>query len=380
MPTVTAARPVRRDVTDYAEFTGRTTAAESADIRARVQGFLKTVEFAPGDPVKKGQLLFTIEDDSFRARLDAAGAKLKQTQADVDLAKADFERALTLRAQNAISEQEVDTAKSRYDSTTANKAADEAAIEIARNDLSYTKVLAPFEGRVGRNLVDPGNLVGGADKTLLTTVERVDEIYAYFDVSEIVVLEILKYYSENPDRKEANERWQVYLGLANEEDCPHQGHLDFLENKVDVTTGTALVRGVFENDGGLLYPGLFVRIRVPKRPIKGALLVEERALGTDMGGKYLLVVDDKNVVQEPRRVEPGPLVGAMRVIRKGIGPNERYIVEGLQHARVGKEVKVEMAKAKETASGAGQSSGVQAGGQRVDGARQVPPQPAGSTE
>jgi len=361
VPTVTVARPVRRDVTDYAEFTGRTTAVESAKIRARVQGFLKTVDFAPGDLVEKDKLLFTIEDDSFQAQLDAAEAKLKQTEAKFDLAKGDLERALTLRAQNAISEQEVDEAKSSYDSAAANKLADEAAIEIARTDLSYTKVLAPFAGRVSRNLVDPGNLVGGAEKTLLTTIERIDEIYAYFDVSEIVVLEILKYYSENPDRKEANERWKVYLGVANEEGCPHEGHLDFLENKVDVTTGTALVRGIFKNDDGLLYDGLFVRVRVPKRPIKDAILVDQRALGTDMGGKYLLLVDDKNVVQEPRRVELGPLVGGMRVIRKGIGPNERYIVEGLQHARIGKEVKVEMAKAKQAAAEAGQPSGTRGG-------------------
>ena len=342
-PTVTVARPVQRDVVDHAEFTGTTKAVQTLEVRARVQGELLSVEeytkdkekkekdFTEGSIVEKGALLFAIEPDTYEAKLAQAVAMRDQALAEVDLTKANFDRATSLFQKNAIARQEFDTRKAQHDAARADLARSEADITQAKIDLGYTEIRAPFSGRVGRRLVDAGNLVGAGDNTLLTTIEQTKPMYAYFDVNERIVLRIQRWRRENV-RKAEDEPMKVFLGLADEKGCPHEGFLDFVDNAVDATTGTALVRGVFPNDDGLLYPGLFVRLRIPGETIKGALLVNERALGTDLEGKYLLLVGTDNIV-EKRRVKIGPLIDGMRVIQEGISADENYILKGLQRAR-----------------------------------------------
>ena len=346
-PEVTVTTPVQQEVTDYTDYTGTLRAVESVDIRARVQGFLKSVNYVDGTMAGEGDLLFVIEPEPFQAELDAANAKLKETEARLKLAEANLGRAQTLYEKKTISREEFQAKWAERDQAAAEILGDRAAIEQAQINLSYTQIHAPFAGLVGRHLVDPGNLVGAGEKTLLTTIVKMDPMYAYFDVTENAVIDVLRWRRDHPDAAAGkenegnNERLQVRLGLAGEEGFPHEGYLDYMDNQVDPTTGTAVVRGIFENKEGYLYPGLYARIRIPLAPVEDALLVHERALGTDLAGKYLLVVDDKNIVEQ-RHVELGSLFGEMRLIKKGIAPGERYIVKGLQRARPGLPVTPKM--------------------------------------
>ncbi len=333
-PKVTVAKPVQTDVVDYAEFTGKTKSIEFVEIRARVSGFLQSVDFTDGSMVEKGDLLFVIEREPFQAKLDAAKAKFKQTEAKLKLTEANLARAEKLIVNRTISREEYQTDVAQREAAVAELLENRADIEQAIIDLNYTVIQSPISGRASRRLVDQGNLVGAGENTLLTTIVRMDPMYVYFDVSERVVLNLLQWRRENPDGKDADKTRKVYVGLENEDGYPHEGEIDFIDNRVDPTTGTALVRGVFPNKDGFLYPGLFVRVRIPLETQKDALLVSERAIGTDLGGKYVLVVGKDNIVQQ-RHVELGTLVDGKRVIRKGLAPDESYIINGLQRARPG---------------------------------------------
>lgn len=345
-PKVTVARPIQKDVVDYAEFTGRTEAIESVELRARVEGYLESVNIPKKEgskeiwTVEPDDLLFEIEQEPFQAKLDAAEARLKQTQARLELAQNKLDRAERLIKDNAISREDLQTRKAELLGAKAELQADQAVIEKVKIDLSYTQIRSPIPGRVSRNLVDRGNLVGSGQSTLLATVMKMDPMYVYFDVSEQVVLQCLAW---NREHERTGERVKVYVGLANEEGYPHKGEVDYMDNQVDPATGTAMVRGVLPNKDGFLYPGLFVRVRVSLETQKDALSVSELALGTDLGGKYLLIVGPQNIVEQ-RHVELGPLIGGMRVIRKGIAPEEKYIINGLQRARPGLPVDPQMAE------------------------------------
>ncbi len=344
-PKVTVAKPLLRDVVDYSDFTGTTRSTDSVEIRARVQGILETADFTDGATVAKDTLLFTIEPQPFQAQLDAAKANLSKTEAALKLAEANLQRAEKLVVSKAVSKEEYQTKIAQRDAAKSQILADKADIEQATIDLGYTKIHSPIRGKVGRKLVDPGNLVGGTQKTLLTTVVSFDPMYVYFDVSEPVVLEYLKWKRETklPDAEK-----KIYLGLSNEEGYPHQGELDFLDNRVDPTTGTALIRGIFPNEKGYLYPGLYVRIRIPGQTQKDAILVSETAIGSDLGGKYVLLVGKDNIVEQ-RYVVLGTLVEGMRVIRKGLAREDTYITKGIQRARPGVPVEPQVEEATATA-------------------------------
>ena len=335
-PEVTVASPAIRDVTNYAEFTGRTASIASIEIRARVVGELQRMEFEPSTLVRAGDLLFVIEPEPYEAARDAALANIAQWESELLRAQSDLSRLEQAIRTNAVSEQEVDRARADVQGAEANLAAARAGLTNAEINLSYTQVRSPITGMVSRNLVDVGNLVGAADNTLLTTVVAMQPLYAYFDVSETVLLEILaEFDSTIVDDPGTRAPSPVFLGVDTDEGWPHQGLMDYVDNTVDTSTGTIQVRGTFANEGNRLFPGLFARIRVPTGVEENAVLVEENAIGTDLGGKFVLLVGNDNIV-ELRHLLIGALQDdGMRVVREGLAANERYIVNGLQRARPG---------------------------------------------
>ena len=342
-PEVTVSRPLKQDVTEYAEFTGTTQAEKSVDIRARVEGFLESINFIPASMVKKGDLLFVIDPKPFKAKLDQALADLATAKAQLQLADATLVRKERAFKQRAVSEVEVIQARAEKAKAQAAIQAAKATVETAQINLSYTSIHAPIGGRISRNLVDVGNLVGSGQATLLTSIVKDDPIYVYFSIAENSLLQFIKKHREYETAPDKMKDPVVYIGLANEKGYPHKGLADYIDNRVDPQTGTIQVRAVFPNADHLLVPGLFARVRIPIDTLKDALLVPEQALGSDQGGRYLLVVNDKNMV-EYRKVELGSKEGDMQVIKQGLKPGDMVIVKGLQRVRPGSKVKAVQAK------------------------------------
>jgi RND family efflux transporter MFP subunit len=348
-PTVTVAQPVQEEVVDYLEFTGTTRAFMSVEVRARVAGFLESMHFTPGTMVEQDQLLFVIDPREYQARLDAARAELDSANAQLRRAQTELARAEKLFKQQAGSDKSVVQWRGDRDIALAAVAEAQAKVERAALDLSFTQVTAPIAGRVGRNMVDVGNLVGEGEATLLTTIDQMDPIYAYFYLNERDLLKVMAMarkherplIEDEADTQGAAAQREipVFLGVATEEGYPHEGALDFAESGVDSGTGTLELRGLFPNPGNMpsLLPGLFARIRMPIEKREGALLVTERAVGSDQGGPYVLVVTNENAV-EKRPVRTGQLVDGLRVIEEGVRPGEKVIVNGLQRARPGAKV------------------------------------------
>lgn len=339
-PEVTVAHPIQQDVTVYYEFTGTTEAIASVEIRARVEGYLQRVEMKDADDVEPGDMLFVIDPAEYQAALDRAEAELARNQAELQSATLGVERLEGLIAQGAVNRKELDDAYTAQAMGEAEVAAAKAAVTKAKLDLDYTQVRSPIAGRVSRSLVDAGNLVGAGERTLLTTVVQMDPMYVYFSIPERI---LLKRLAARPADQRRHVEFAFYVGLANEKGYPHEGILDYVDNTVDSGTGTIRVRGQVPNDEGLLFPGAFVRIRVPGQVNANAVLVREEAIGTDLGGKYVLVVDAEDVVHH-RPVELGATEEGWRVVREGLSPDERYIVSGLQRARPGLPVTVKRAE------------------------------------
>ena len=341
-PEVTVATPLRRDVTFYTDFTGRTASVQRAEIRARVRGFLERMNFEPGDFVKKGQLLFLIEPEPYQAQQAQAEASLKSAEANRDRANSDLERLEEAIKTNAVSQQDVTRARAELAQAEASVLSSSAELAQAKIQLNYTEVRSPVAGKVDRNLVDLGNLVGQTQATLLTTVVQMNPLWVYFDLPETTMLEFLADIRamgiESPRDLEAEEirdAFKFFVGTQIDEGFPHEGHLDFLSNTVSAATGTVEVRGVIPNDGLLLLPGVFVRVRVPGRLLPDSILVSERAIGTDLGGKYVMVVGEENVVEQ-RYIELGPREDDGYVVAiSGLEGDESYIVNGLLRARPG---------------------------------------------
>ncbi len=342
------AQPVQRAVTNYLEMSGTVRAIESVEIRARVEGFLQSFEFEEGDVVSEGDLLYLIDPREYQAQAERAEAALATETASLALAKATLSRHRAAYKTRAVSELEVLESRAKRDVAAAGLSAAEAVLRKARLDLSYTKIRAPITGRIGRNLVDPGNLVGAGEKTLLTTIVRYDPIYAYFTLSERDVLELSDATDDvraAEDRLERLREIPVELGRSNDEGYPFRGHLHFAESGIDPETGTYLIRGIFPNPQPVrLLPGIFARGRLPIGESEGALLVSDRALGADQSGRYLLVVDDEQVARY-RPVEVGALVDGMRVIETGLEPEDWVITSGLLRARPGATVTPQRAAA-----------------------------------
>ncbi len=340
-PTVTVAHPVEHAVADTIEFVGNTQATVTVDLRARVNGYLERIEFDDGSIVKAGDVLFIIEQAPFKIALDAAKAALQKAVASQALAESQYRRMAPLVKNGVVTPEELDIQQAQVATSMADVASAEAAVKKADLDLSYTQITAPVAGRINRHLVDVGNLVQ-AEQTPLATIQAIDPIYAYFDLSENDLLRFMKMLRQNqlpdPDRNPP----VLNLGLANEAGFPHKGRLDYRELNVDPSTGTALRRGIFPNPNRQLIPGMFVRIQASIGEPKPRLLVDERAIGTDQRGDYLLVVNEKNVV-EYRTVQLGIHAGPLRVIDAGIHATDWVVVNGLQRARPGAKVTPERA-------------------------------------
>jgi RND family efflux transporter MFP subunit len=338
-PKVTVSQPVTRDVVEWDEYTGRLEAVESVDVRARVNGYLQSVHFTDGAVVKKGTLLFVIDPRPYQAELNRAQAALEQAIARYERTQKDFARAQQLVKSRAISQEEVDTRSADQREAQEAVQAARAAVEAARLNVEFTQVKAPISGRISREFVTVGNLINGgtAESTLLTRIVSLDPIYGYFDVDERAFLKYTRLWRNGtrPGSREAN--IPVYLGLADETGFPHQGQLNFIDNRLDPNTGTMTGRAVFHNPELALIPGLFARLRLPGSSQYKALLISDAAIGSDQTQRFAFVVNDEHIA-EYRRVEVGPIINGLRVILDGLKPEDWVIVNGMQRVRTGAKV------------------------------------------
>ena len=349
-PEVTVAKPEPRQVTEYFEYIGRTSSPEFVEVRPRVTGYLEKILFSDGKEVKAGDPLFEIDRRTYEFTLLNAKARLQQAESQLKLANITLERSKTLSNTNSISQQELDEVTQRQVSAVAEINAGKAAVAQAELDLSFCDIEAPISGRISRAGVTVGNLIqaGQSNAEPLTTIASVDPIHVLFDVDEIAVLKFMALRrSQGEEVKFTNVRelnQKVYIALPNETTFPHEGVLDFIDNRVRTTTGTLLVRAELSNHDRIFAPGLFVRVRVPYGLAQDALLVSERAILNDQSLKYVLTVDsDDKVVR--RDVELGNLESGMRVIKTGLTAEDRVIINGVQRARPGAKVRPQLNEA-----------------------------------
>ena len=344
-PTVTVARPVQHTVTDQDEYVGRFVAVDSVEVRSRVSGYLSQIHFTDGQMVKKGDLLFVIDHRPFQIALDQMRANLAQARANLAFAEADLARGKELVQNRTITEQTFDQRKQAKSVAEASVTAQEAMVHSAELDLNeYSELRAPIDGRIGDRRVSVGNLVtggNGSNTTLLATIVSVDPIRFEFTFDEASYLRYQRVAGGNGQMSGGGQgAVAVTLKLIDETDFAHTGKMDFVDNVIDRSSGTIRGRAVFANSDGIFTPGMFGRIRVPASPAFTALLIPDSAIGAEQSRKYVLVVDDGGVVRQ-KYVVPGQIDDDLRVIREGLSPADRVIVNGLMRARPGIKVTVE---------------------------------------
>jgi RND family efflux transporter MFP subunit len=332
-PEVTVAPAVERTVADWDEFTGHFEAVNSVEIRPRVGGFLERVGFVEGAIVHQGDVLFVIDQRPYQAEVARAEAVLAQARTRNQLAGLEVERAQKLMSTQAISREELDARTSGRAEGDAGVRAAEAAVRVARLNLEWTVVRAPISGRVGRAVVTAGNVVqaGPPSPTLLTTIVSIDPIYVYFDTDEQAYLKYMAAQAAGPKGR------QVLIALANETGFPHEGRLNFVDNRVDGTNGTVSARAVLSNPNHLFTPGLFARVRLLGGERHLATMVQDQAIGTDQDRKFVLVLKRDNTV-EYRPVTTGRVVDGLRTVEAGLKPGERVVINGLMRVRPGMKV------------------------------------------
>jgi multidrug efflux system membrane fusion protein len=338
-PVARVVRPVQREVTDHEDFTGRTEAAARVEIRARATGYLTKVVFKDGAEVKQGELLFEIDPRPYQAALEQALSEVAVHEASLKLASAVYERDLVIsqKAPGAVSRQQLDQEKAAIDEATARVKAARAGVEMHKLSLDFTRVTSPIAGRIGRRLLDPGNLVK-ADDTILTTVVSLDPVYVYFDIDETTLLRIRRALNEGKIKRAEDGLAPVYMALGDENGYAHKGTVDFVNSQVNPMTGTITARAVFANpkprDGErLVLPGMFVRVRLPIGQPPRALLVPESAVGSDQGQKYVYVIDAENKVAYRRVTLEALQPDGLRVVAEGLKPDDWVAIDGLARLR-----------------------------------------------
>jgi multidrug efflux system membrane fusion protein len=338
---VTVSRPISRNVIEWDEYTGRFDAVQSVDVRARVSGYLTEVKFTDGEDVKAGDLLFTIDPRPFERALDQAKAQLDQAKVSVSNAKLDVERGRPLLKSDYISRKAFDDRENLVRDAEATVKVAEARVKAAELELSFCRITAPISGRISRTLVTPGNFVSGGGSqttsTVLTTIVMQDPIYIYFDVSENNALKYQRLTQSARKGSSGILGAKVGIGLPDETGFPHNAKLDFLENRLDQDTGTLRARAILANADRFFSPGMFARVRLQGSPEYTALLLPDESIGTDQANRFVYVVGDDNIPVR-RVVELGPLDGGLRVVRKGLDPNDWVITRGQQRVRPGQKI------------------------------------------
>ncbi|MFZ0355952.1 MAG: efflux RND transporter periplasmic adaptor subunit [Pseudolabrys sp.] len=343
-PAVTVATPVKRTVFDYDEYVGRFTAINLVEVRARVSGYLDKLQFKDGQLVKQGDLLFTIDKRPFQNTLDQARANLVQAQSNVAFTESDYTRGQQLVRDKTITDQTFEQRAHAFRNAKASVAANEAAVRQAELDLEFTELRAPVNGRIGDRRVSPGNLVTGGtggNTTLLATIVSIDPIYFEFTFDEASYLRYERLARTGQDIASRNASVQVALKLIDENDFNHEGRMNFVDNVIDRSTGTIRGRAVFANPNEVFTPGMFARVRVPGSPPYEALLVPDAAIGTEQARRFVMIIDAQDIAR-PKYVTLGQLTSDnLRVIKDGIGPDDRVVVSGLMQARPGQKVRPE---------------------------------------
>jgi RND family efflux transporter MFP subunit len=337
-PKVTVAKPTQHPVTHFLEATGNVAAVNSADLVARVAGFVQAIQYNDGDAVKKGKVLFVIEQEPYALKVEQAKATEVSARASLKRTQTDYERQADLIKSGSTTQAKLDDATASRDSAQASLDQSVASLKQAQIDYGYTSVAAPFDGIVTARKVSVGAYVGATGSpTVLASIVQTDPVYVNFTINERDVLRVRAEIRKRGLTPEDLKKVPVEVGLQNDEGYPHRGHLDYASPSVDASTGTLAARAVLDNPKMVMLPGMFVRVRVPTETVPDALLVPDVALGNDQSGRYVLVVTKDNVVEQ-RNVAVGLREGALRVIEKGLKPDDQVIVAGLLRAIPGQKV------------------------------------------
>lgn len=340
-PQVTVATPIKRTVSDFDEYVGRFTAVNSVEVRARVSGYLDGVHFKDGQVVKQGDLLFSIDKRPFQNTLDQARANLVQAKSNQSFTESDFTRGQQLVRDKTITDQTFEQRTQAFHNAQAAVTNAEAAVRQAELDIEFTELRAPVNGRIGDRRVSPGNLVTGGtagNTTLLATIVSTDPIYFEFTFDEASFLRYERMSKTGNDIASRGAGVQVALKLIDEKDFDHAGHMDFVDNVIDRSTGTIRGRAVFANPNNIFTPGMFARVRVPGSPLYEALLVPDAAIGTEQAKKFVLTVNADNTVAQKYVTLGQTTSDNLRIVKDGLGPDDRVIVNGLMRARPGQKV------------------------------------------
>jgi RND family efflux transporter MFP subunit len=340
LPEIATAQVINKRIKDWDEYTGRFQAVNSVEVRPRASGYIDDVKFREGQLVKQGDVLFVIDQRPYQADYDRARAGLELARSQFELAKLEAARAQKLKDSGAVSREELESRLSQLNQQEASVSAAKAALDSAGLMLSFTKVISPIDGRVGRAEVTKGNLVTGGNQggTLLTTIVSVDPIYVYFEGDENAYLRYQAMAQRGERTSSRDVRNPVRVGLADETGFPHEGQMDFVDNQLDVRTGTIRARAVLNNKDGRFTPGLFARVQLLGSAEYDAVLVDDRAIGTDQSQRFVLVLGaDNKLLYRP--VQLGRNIDGLRVIRKGLNPGEQIVVSGLQRVRPGMQIK-----------------------------------------
>ena len=339
-PKVTVAVPVRQSITRYLEATGNAAAVNSTNLVARVQGFLQEINYRDGDQVKQGATLFTIEPEPYKLKLEQAQAAEAGAQAALKQTEAEYERQIELASRQVATKAALDNATANRDAALAKLKQAQAETRQAAINLGYTQVKAPFDGVVTARLVSIGALVGANGPTQLATIVETDPIYVTFNIGERDVLHIRAEIRRLGITKEDLKKVPIEVGLQTDEGYPYQGTLEYASPTINPSTGTLAVRAILQNPNGVLVPGYFVRVRVATDEQNG-MLVPDAALGSDQGGRYVLVVNKDDVVEQ-RKVTVGPKVGDLRAIESGLNPDDRVVIAGILRAIPGQKVEPQL--------------------------------------